>query len=98
MGSSFSRPQSQFGFLPLGAIIQQFNVEGRNIILNFPSQDDYINQTDLHFGGTIGRVANRLKNAIVQLNGHEYQLDKNDRKIAFMEDARDGDNACSMAQ
>ena len=49
---------SNFNFLPLGAIIQEFLVEGVNIVQNFHSVDAYEKYNDPYFGETIGRVAN----------------------------------------
>ncbi|OGM47728.1 hypothetical protein ABOM_004349 [Aspergillus bombycis] len=55
----------------------KLNVSGKNIVLNFLTED-YAKRNEPHFGETIGRVANRLKNATVCLNGRDYMLDKND--------------------
>lgn len=76
--SAQSESQSSFKFLPLGAIIQSFDVSGKNIVLNFPTEEDYAKRNEPHFGETIGRVANRLKYAVMHLNGRDYMLDKND--------------------
>ncbi|KAL1873607.1 hypothetical protein VTK73DRAFT_849 [Phialemonium thermophilum] len=57
-------------FLPLGAIIQSLKVGGVNIVQGFPSQSLYESYNDPYFGETIGRVANRIKNArLDSLNG-----------------------------
>ncbi|KAK7422073.1 hypothetical protein QQX98_001815 [Neonectria punicea] len=57
-------------FLPLGAIIQAFVVNGTNIVQGFPTADDYVKHNTPFFGETIGRWANRIKNAqIDSLNG-----------------------------
>ncbi|KAJ5537960.1 hypothetical protein N7494_007439 [Penicillium frequentans] len=70
--------QAEFTFLPLGAIIQEFRVGGKNIVLGFPTQDHYIKYNTAHYGATIGRVANRIKDGLIKnLNGREYQLAKN---------------------
>ena len=53
--------ESAFTFLPLGAIIQEFKVGGINIVQGFRTQEDYVKYNTPHFGATIGRVANRLK-------------------------------------
>lgn len=68
-----------FTFLPLGAIIQSFNVNGVNIVQGFPTQELYEQHNSPFFGETIGRVANRLKGAkINSLNGgKEYPLAAN---------------------
>jgi aldose 1-epimerase len=70
--------QAEFTFLPLGAIIQEFRVGGQNIVLGFPTQDHYVKHNTPHYGATIGRVANRIKNGHIDvLNGREYQLNQN---------------------
>lgn len=70
--------QAEFTFLPLGAIIQEFRVNGKNIVLGFPTQEDYVQHNTPHFGATIGRVANRIKDGLIQnLNRREYQLVRN---------------------
>lgn len=70
--------QAEFTFLPLGAIIQEFRVAGKNLVLGFPTQDHYVKYNTPHYGATIGRVANRIKDGLIQnLNGREYRLAKN---------------------
>ncbi|CEJ56847.1 hypothetical protein PMG11_05564 [Penicillium brasilianum] len=70
--------QAEFTFLPLGAIIQEFRVGGHNIVLGFPTQDQYVKYNTAHYGATIGRVANRIKNGVINdLNEQSIQLAKN---------------------
>ncbi|OJJ43368.1 hypothetical protein ASPZODRAFT_161596 [Penicilliopsis zonata CBS 506.65] len=65
-------------FLPLGGIIQEFRVGEQNIVLGFPTQELYEQHNTAHFGETIGRVANRIKNGVIaNLNGREYTLAQN---------------------
>lgn len=67
-------------FISQGAIIQKFLVgpESRNIVLGFNTAAEY-RSNPAHFGATIGRVANRLKNAKLDcLNGTMYPLAVND--------------------
>ena len=67
---------SAFSFLPNGALIQDFKVAGTSIVLGFPDAEPYA--TAPFFGETIGRVANRTKNGVIDnLNGKSYQLGKN---------------------
>ncbi|TQV96901.1 hypothetical protein V2A60_000458 [Cordyceps javanica] len=67
-----------FSFLPLGAIIQSFNVKGINIVLGFPTQELYEKHNSPYFGETIGRVANRIKGAqLDSVNGRTYPLAAN---------------------
>jgi len=68
-----------FTFLPLGAIIQKFTVNGKNIVQGFPSAELYKQYNSPFFGETIGRIANRVSKAkINDLNGKSYQLPVND--------------------
>lgn len=71
--------EASVSFLPLGAIIQEINIKGINIVQGFPTQDQYVSHNSPYFGETIGRVANRVKNAqIDSLNGGKsYPLAKN---------------------
>ncbi|KND89322.1 Bifunctional protein gal10 [Tolypocladium ophioglossoides CBS 100239] len=67
-----------FSFLPLGAIIQSVKAKGTNIVLGFPTQDQYVKYNTPFFGETIGRVANRIKDASINsLNGKAYPLAAN---------------------
>lgn len=67
---------SGFSFLPQGAIIQEFKVAGHNIVLGYPNPEPYANSP--FFGETIGRIANRIKNAEFNLNGNTYKLAANE--------------------
>jgi len=67
---------SGFSFLPQGAIIQEFKVAGHNIVLGYPDPEPYA--TSPFFGETIGRVANRIKNAEFEVNGRRYKLSANE--------------------
>lgn len=64
-----------FTFLPLGAIIQKFEVNGINVVQGFPTAELYKQHNSPYFGETIGRIANRVaKGKINDLNGKSYQL------------------------
>lgn len=70
--------KTNFTFLPLGAIVQEFLVDGQNIVQNFGTAEQYKKYNDPFFGETIGRVANRISDAkIDSLNGRSYQLAAN---------------------
>lgn len=70
----------EISFLPLGAILQSLHVSGINIVQGFPAQADYEVHNSPHFGATIGRVANRIKDATITSlnNGQTYKLGAND--------------------
>jgi aldose 1-epimerase len=66
-----------------GAIITELDVPDRNgkkadIVGGFDSFDPYTKDTNPHFGGIVGRVANRIKNASFKLEGKTYKLAAND--------------------
>lgn len=50
----------------------------RDVVLGFDAVEDYENNGDTHFGATIGRNANRIENAKLELHNKEYKLAKND--------------------
>lgn len=78
MSNMTSTEKPTFTFLPLGAIIQKFQLSGLNIVQGFDGADDYIQYNDPYFGETIGRVANRISGAkIERLNGRSYSLAAN---------------------
>lgn len=64
-------------FLPQGALIQEFVVNGRNIVLGYKTAEPYRDAP--YFGETIGRFTNRVRDGVLSnLNGKDYQLAKND--------------------
>ena len=70
--------KSAFTFLPLGAILQRFQLGDLNIVQGFDSAGDYVQHNSPYFGETIGRVANRISGArISRLNGRSYPLTAN---------------------
>src|SRR5690606_4167181 len=65
-----------------GAIITELHVpdvkgELSDIVLGFDTLDEYVKDSPF-FGATIGRVANRIKNAKFELEGKKYTLANND--------------------
>ncbi|WP_085522960.1 aldose epimerase family protein [Tuberibacillus sp. Marseille-P3662] len=65
-----------------GCIITEILVPDRkgkfeNVVLGFDNLDDYREHSSF-FGAIIGRVAGRIKNAEFQLDGHSYELSKNE--------------------
>lgn len=68
--------ESGVKFLPTGAIIQELNIAGHNIVLGYPTVEPYAEAP--FFGETIGRVANRIGDAKIEsLNGKSYELAAN---------------------
>lgn len=67
-----------------GCIIVSISVPDRDgnfkdIALGFDNIEDYLYRNP-YFGSIIGRHANRIENAVFELNGVEYQVAKNDGK------------------
>lgn len=73
-----SPSSSSFTFLPLGAIVQEFLVGSRNIVRGFPKEEHYRKLNAPYYGETIGRIANRVSGAKVELGGKEYKLSANE--------------------
>ncbi|KAL4894327.1 galactose mutarotase-like domain-containing protein [Aspergillus ambiguus] len=70
-------------FTSRGAIIQELTVAGHNIVLGFDRKEGY-DTLNPWFGATIGRVANRIRDGIIQsLNGQSYELEKNNAPNAL---------------
>lgn len=75
---------SSVKFTSLGAIIQELNVAGQNIVLGFAKKEHYEKYNAPWFGATIGRVANRIKDGkINSLNNQAYELETNDAPNAL---------------
>ncbi|KAL4981748.1 galactose mutarotase-like domain-containing protein [Aspergillus falconensis] len=71
-------------FSNLAAVIQEFNVDGQNIVQGFTKKEYYEKYNKPWFGATIGRVANRIKNGVINnLNGREYKLEINNAPNAL---------------
>ncbi|PLB51726.1 putative mutarotase [Aspergillus steynii IBT 23096] len=75
---------SSVKFTSLGAIIQELNVAGQNIVLGFAKKEHYEKYNAPWFGATIGRVANRIRDGkINSLNNQAYELETNDAPNAL---------------
>ncbi len=66
----------------LGATLVQLHVPDArgnlaDVVLGFDSPEGYL-KSDAYFGATVGRNANRVKNATFTLGSHSYRLDQND--------------------
>lgn len=64
----------------LGATLVRFieKGSGKDIVLGFDSDEEYLKNSGPNLGATIGRNANRIGNARFTLNGKEYRLTVND--------------------
>ena len=68
--------------LTLGATIQSFVYDGKDIVLGFDRAADYF-ESGAYIGATVGRVCNRTADGCFSLNGTTYQLNCNevDRRV-----------------
>jgi aldose 1-epimerase len=78
---SLSDGKIEAGIMTYGGILVSLRTPDRNgklddVVLGCNSVDEYIAQT-AHFGGTIGRYANRIAHGTFELDGHTYSIPKN---------------------
>ena len=62
--------------LTLGGILQKLEYQGIDVTLGYDTLEEYLVNGG-HFGALIGRVANRIANAEVTINGVSYPLSAN---------------------
>jgi aldose 1-epimerase len=72
----------EVGIMTYGGIVVSLRVPDRNgkledVVLGCDSVEKYVAQT-AHFGGVVGRYANRIAHGTFQLDGHTYSIPKND--------------------
>lgn len=60
-----------------GATLTSLKIAGHEVLCGYDSLSEYI-ADDSHQGGIIGRVANRIKDAEINVDGKLYHLTKND--------------------
>ncbi|MBR2080462.1 MAG: galactose mutarotase [Oscillospiraceae bacterium] len=73
---------SSVKILDYGATIRSILVRDRkgafcDVVLGYDTVEEYVNGND-YLGATVGRCANRIGNAVFELNGETYNLNKND--------------------
>lgn len=68
---------SDFGAALVSLIVPDKNGKKIDISLGYDSPSEYINGSGTFFGSTVGRNANRIRNASFELNGKMYKLDSN---------------------
>jgi len=71
----------EVGIITYGGIVVSLRAPDRNgklddVVLGVDSVEKYVTQT-AHFGGIIGRYANRIAHGTFQLDGHTYHIPKN---------------------
>lgn len=66
-----------YGGVILSLDIPDKNGDKRDVVLGFDYLDDYKTST-VYFGALVGRCANRIQEAVIKIDGKEYNLVKND--------------------
>jgi aldose 1-epimerase len=79
---SLSNGRLEVGIMTYGGIVVSLRAPDRNgklddVVLGCNSVEEYVKQT-AHFGGIVGRYANRIAHGTFQLDGHTYSIPKND--------------------
>lgn len=74
-------PGTRVAVLSYGCIIQSIVIRDQNgverdVVLGYDKLADY-ETSPCFFGALVGRYANRIKNAAFELNGKQYELEKN---------------------
>lgn len=64
--------------LSYGAILQDLRIAGheRSLVLGYSDLEPYLTDQN-YFGATVGRVANRIRDGLVMVDGVRHQLDRN---------------------
>ena len=70
---------SDFGATLVKVLVPDRDNILRDVVLGYDTVEGY-EQGGVHFGATVGRVANRIGGAGFELNGKEYRLTKNDNQ------------------
>lgn len=73
----------------IGASIYSINYEGKDMTLTPISLKDYFNK-NAYYGKTIGPITNRIKDGLVNINGVQYQMDKNEKGITTLHSGKNG--------
>ena len=64
-------------FSSLGATIASIKIDGLPMTES-PLNIEDLRKTDIYYGKTIGQIANRVKDGIVEIDGIKYQLEQNE--------------------
>ena len=68
---------TNYGCTILKMIVKDKHGEKRDVVLGFPSIDDYKKKDGSYLGALVGRVANRIGNGKFTLNNEIFSLEKN---------------------
>lgn len=77
--------------LTLGGIVQTLAVDGKEVVGGFDTLEDYLTDTSFQ-GSLIGRVGNRIGNAVFTIGGKTYELAKNDHGLNHLHGGNVGFN------
>ncbi len=72
-----NKNDSEIAVTNYGARVVSWMYKGIDVVVGFDSIDGYLSSTEFYYGATIGRYANRIRNAKFMLNGSEYHLQEN---------------------
>lgn len=68
---------TNYGSTLVNVFVKDIYGDTKDVVLGYDNVSDYEN-SDCCFGGTIGRVANRIRNGVFKLEDKEYHIYKND--------------------
>ncbi|KNY25605.1 aldose epimerase family protein [Pseudobacteroides cellulosolvens] len=68
---------TNFGGIIISIFVPDKNGNYEDVVLGYDKLEDYL-EDDLYFGALVGRHANRIEDSCFEINGVEYQLEKND--------------------
>lgn len=74
---TISSERLRVGVIALGATVTSLAVDGRNVILNYPTLEGYL-QGNAYVGAIVGRCANRIAGGRITLQGKSYRLTQNE--------------------
>lgn len=69
---------SDFGATLVALYVQDRSGNLRDVVWGCDTVQDYEGDKTPYFGACVGRIANRVGNAVVSIDGVDYQMDKND--------------------
>lgn len=65
---------TNYGCRIVSLLVHDKNKQPVDVVIGFDSIDDYLTTTEVYYGATIGRYANRIANGKFYLNHKDYQL------------------------
>jgi aldose 1-epimerase len=80
---------TNYGCTILKMIVKDKHGEKRDVVLGFPSIDDYKKKDGSYLGALVGRVANRIGNGKFTLNNEIFFLEKITVQIHYMGELKD---------